>query len=137
MSSHIKDALADAWAEDLKARVPAGHEVFASRRPSQVQPPFSVVVVMAMEQTTPGSGAWMADVKVVSVCDKEQGGSEIQKRRLGEIAAALEATVPGADAARGVRLCGFSVDEVRQAKAEKVYSDVIFVTAGVERLFGG
>lgn len=135
MSSHIKDALADAWADDLRTRVPAGHDVFASRRPVEVKPPFSVVVVMSVEQTTPGSGAWMADVKVVSVCDKEQGGSETQKRRLGEIATALEATMPGADAVRGVRLCGFSVDEVRQAKAEKVYSDVIFVRAGVERVW--
>jgi hypothetical protein len=132
---NLKDSLAEAWAEDLRSRVPAGHNVFASRRPSKVEPPFSVVVVMRMEQTTPGSGAWMADVKVVSVCDKEQGGSEIQKRRLGEIMEALEGTVPATDPARGVTLCGFSVDEVREAKADKVYSDVVFVTAGVEKVY--
>lgn len=133
--ANLKDSLAEAWADDLRSRVPEGHDVFPSRRPSGVEPPFSVVVVMRMEQTTPGSGAWMADVKVVSVCDKEDGGSETQKQRLGEILAALEGTVPATDAARGVTLCGFSVDEVREAKADKVYSDVVFVTAGLERVY--
>ena len=86
-----------------------------------------------MEQATPGSDAWIAEVKVVCVCDKSEGGSAEQELRLGEISAAVEATLPGEDADLGVRLCGFSLDEVRQAKAEKVYSDVLFITAGCER----
>ena len=132
--SLLKDNLALAWAADLQSRVPPAHRVFAMRRSAEVEPPFSVVTVMRMEQLRPGSNAWLADVKVVCVCDKDQGGSALQKQRLGEIYAALEATPDGADAELGVRLCGFSLDEVAQAKAEKVYSDVIFLTAGVEKV---
>jgi hypothetical protein len=57
-----------------------------------------------------------------------------QELRLGELRNAIEGTVPGDDAAKGVRLHGFSVDEVRAARADKVYSDVIFITAGVGSL---
>ena len=131
--AHLKDLLSRAWAADLAARVP-GHAVYPSRRPDKVKPPFSVVVVGRMDQAAPGSDAWIAEVKVVCVCDKAEGGSAEQERRLGEISEAVEATVAGADADLGVRLCGFSVDEVRQAKAEHVYSDVMFITAGCERV---
>ena len=132
--SKLKDELALAWAEDLQGRVPQGHRVFAGRRPEKVEPPFSVVTVMRMEQTLPGSDVWMADVKAVVVCDRAEGGSVEQKRRCGELYDAVEATAPGVDVQRGVRLCGFSLDEVRSAKAERVYSDVIFITAGVSRV---
>ena len=128
----MKDKLARAWAADLQERVPAGHEVFPMRRPASVEPPFSVVTVMRMKQCVPGADVWVAEVRVVCVCDKDQGGSAEQERRLGEIYAAIEATVPGTDAEIGVRLCGFGIEEVNQAKAEKVYSDVIFITAGAE-----
>ena len=131
--AHLKDLLTVVWAADLQGRVAAGHSVFPSRRPDGVKPPFSVVVVSRMEQAVPGCDAWIAEVRVVCVCDKAEGGSAEQERRLGEISAAVEATVPGVDEDLGVRLCGFSVDEVRQAKAEKVYSDVLFITAGCER----
>ena len=111
--SLLKDNLALAWASDLKLRVPAGHPVFAMRRDADVEPPFSVVTVMRMQQATPGSNAWIADVKVVCVCDKDQGGSAEQKKRLGEIYTALEATPDGADVDLGVRLCGFSLRRSR------------------------
>jgi len=96
-----------------------------------VEPPFSVVTVMRMEQVMPGSNAWIADIKVVCVCDKDQGGSSEQNLRVGQMYQALEGTASGSDIDRGIELCWFTVDEVRQAKAEKVYSDVIFITAGV------
>jgi len=131
--SAIKDKLARAWAADLQERVPAGHSVYPMRREAGVEPPFSVVTVMRMSQLVPGSDAWLAEVRMVCVCDKDQGGSAEQEWRLGELYAAIEATLPGTDAVAGVSLLGFSVDEVSQAKAEKVYSDVIFITAGVER----
>jgi hypothetical protein len=131
--SAIKDKLARAWAADLQERVPAGHQVYAMRRDAAAAPPFSVVTVMRMKQAAPGSDAWLAEVRMVCVCDKDQGGSAEQEARLGELYEAIEATVPGVDVDAGVRLCGFSVDEVESAKAEKVYSDVVFITAGVER----
>lgn len=131
--SDLKDKLARAWADDLRERLPDDHPVFAMRRDAAVRPPFSVVTVMRMEQNVPGSDAWLADVKMVCVCDKDQGGSAEQELRLGELYAAVEATPAGIDRDAGVRLCGFSLDEVRAARAEKVYSDVIFITAGVAR----
>ncbi len=130
--SAVKDKLARAWAADLQDRLPEGHLVFAMRRDAEVEPPFSVVTVMRMKQCVPGADAWLAEVRIVCVCDKDQGGSLEQERRLGEIYAAIEATVPGTDVEIGVRLCGFGIEEVNQAKAEKVYSDIIFITAGVE-----
>jgi hypothetical protein len=130
--SALKDRLAKAWVEDLKSRLPVGHWVYAMRRPGKVEPPFSVVTVMRMEQTTPGSNVWRADVKVVVVCDVSQGGSALQDQRVGEVYEALEGTPqPASDAAQGVKLYGFTVDEIQTAKAEKVYADVIFLTAGV------
>lgn len=129
--SALKDKLARAWAEDLQARVPVGHTVYAMRRDANAEPPFSVITVMRMEQTVPGADVWLADVKAVVVCDRSQGGTAIQRQRCAELHAALEATTPGADVAEGVRLYGFSVDTVESAKAEQVYSDVIFITAGV------
>jgi hypothetical protein len=129
--SALKDKLARAWAEDLQARVPSGHRVYAMRRDADAEPPFSVVTVMRMEQTVPGADVWLADVKAVVVCDRSQGGTLAQERRCAELYAALEATVPGVDADKGVVLHGFSVDTVESAKAEQVYSDVIFITAGV------
>ena len=132
--SALKDKLARAWADDLKSRLPAGHKVYPMRRDADVAPPFSVVTVMRMEQAIPGSNAWIADVKVVVVCDQAQGGSREQERRCDEMYEALEGTRPGADVELGVRLCGFSLDDVRAAKADKVYSDVIFLTAGVSGL---
>ena len=132
--SAIKDKLARAWAADLQERVPAGHSVYPMRRDAGAEPPFSVVTVMRMKQVMPGENVWMAEVRVVCVCDKDQGGSAEQERRMGEIYAAIEGTVPGTDAELGVRLCGFAIEELSQAKAEKVYSDVIFITAGVDGL---
>jgi hypothetical protein len=131
--SALKDKLARAWANDLQGRLPAGHLVYAGRRDAEVEPPFSVVTVMRMSQVHPGSDAWLAEVRVVCVCDWAQGGSMEQETRLSQLYQAIEATVPGDDVGIGVRLCGFSLDEVSQAKAEKVYSDVIFITAGVEK----
>lgn len=132
--SALKDKLARAWADDLQGRVPIGHRVFAMRRAAQVEPPFSVVTVMRMEQAVPGSDVWLADVKVVCVCDISQGGTVEQEQRCGEMYTALEETEPGDDVEAGVRLHGFSLDEVRSAKTEHVYSDVIFVTAGVGKV---
>jgi hypothetical protein len=129
--SDLKDKLAEAWAADLQERVPAGHTVYAMRRPAGVKPPFSVVAVMRMAQVNPASNVWVADVKMVSVCDMAQGGTTEQAQRFGELYAAVEATPAGQDETRGVELCGFSLDEVRQAQAEKVYSDIMFITAGV------
>lgn len=130
--SHLKDDLEKAWAEDLQARVPTGHVVFAGRRDAGVKPPFSVVTVMGMEQLLPGSNAWMAEVRVVVACDRAEGGTAAQALRLGEIYEAVEATpIPAADPGRAVVLCGFSLDEVKAAKGNDVYSDVIFITAGV------
>lgn len=130
--SAIKERLAKAWASDLQARVAAPHKVYPNRRPQGAELPCTVVVVMSTEQAVPGSNVWMADARVVVVCDKDAGGSALQQARLDEIYEKLEATVvPGRDEANKVTLLGFSVDEVRQAKGEKVYSDVVFVTAGV------
>lgn len=134
--SSLKDALARAWADDLQSRVPAGHKVYPQRRPrvdgAEVQPPFTVLAVMKMEQTTPGSNTWTAEVRVVVVCDKDQAESIEQERRVGEIYRAIEQTpIPAVDVERCVRLYGFAIDTIETAKAEKVYSDVVFVTAGV------
>jgi len=131
--SAIKDKLARAWAADLQERLPAGHSIYPMRRDAGAEPPFSVVTVMRMKQVMPGSDAWLAEVRMVCVCDKDQGGSAEQEKRLGELYTAIEGTVPGVDWELGVELCGFAVEEVSSAKAEKVYSDVIFITAGVER----
>ncbi len=131
--SVLKDKLARAWADDLQGRLPAGHLVFAGRRDAEVEPPFSVVTVMRMSQVVPGADVWLAEVRMVCVCDRAQGGSLEQEARLAQLHEAIAATVPGDDVGLGVRLCGFSLDEVSQAKAEKVYSDVVFITAGVER----
>jgi hypothetical protein len=130
--SALKDRLARAWAADLRDRLPESHFVYAMRRDADASPPFSVVTVMRMEQLHPGANAWLADVKVTVVCDIAQGGTAAQEARCDEMYAALEGTVPGRSEDLNVRLCGFSLDEVRPAKAEKVYSDVIFLTAGVE-----
>lgn len=136
--SALKDKLAEAWVEDLKERMDAEHAVYPMRRPKSapggriVEPPFAVLTVMEMEQTTPGSNVWTAQVRAVVVCDKDQGDSPEQKERVGELYEALEGTErPAGDDVRGVRLYGFSVDRIEQARAEKVFSDVIFVTAGV------
>lgn len=136
--SHVKDRLARAWVEDLKSRLPANHVIYPQRRPKhskEIEPPFTVLAVMRAEQTTPGSNTWTAEVRVVVVCDKDQEGSPGQERRVQEIYQALEATpVPAADESLDLRLYGFSLDEIREAKADKVYSDVIFVTAGAGNL---
>jgi hypothetical protein len=136
--SSLKDKFVRAWAADLQARVPEGHRVFPFRRPKTeeggraIEPPFSVVTVRRMEQTTPGSNTWIAEARVVCVCDKDEGDSPEQEQRVGEIYAAIEeTTVPGVDEDEGVRLYGFSLDVIEQARAEKVFSDVLFVTAGV------
>lgn len=130
--SALKDKLARAWAADLQERVPVGHRVYAMRRPQKAEPPFSVVTVMRMEQTAPGTNVWRADVKAVVVCDRSQGGTVEQEQRCAELYEAIEQTeVPSRDEAVGVRLYGFSLDEVRSTKAEQVYGDVIFITAGV------
>ena len=130
--SALKEKVARAWAEDLAERVPAGHVVYASRREGQVAPPFTVLVIREMEQTTPGSNVWKAEGRLVVVCDKEGEGSGLQETRLAEAYAALEATdTPCEDVQEGVRLYGVAVERVEQARAEKVYSDVIFFTAGV------
>lgn len=129
--SALKDRLARAWVADLKDRLPEDHAVYPMRRDANAEPPFSVVTVMRMEQVTPGSNVWMADVKVVVVCDLAQGGSPEQEQRCGEMYDALEGTQCGISEDLGVRLCGYTLDEVRAAKGEKVYSDVIFLTAGV------
>ena len=61
--SHLKDRLARVWAEDLQARLPEGHKVYPQRRPvkrlsgrpaEEVEPPFTVLRVKAIEQTAPG-----------------------------------------------------------------------------------
>ena len=80
--SDLKDKLAKAWANDLGERLPAGHAVYPQRRPQNVKPPFSVVTVMRMEQQTPGSDVWLADVKMVCVCDMAEGGSTEQETRI-------------------------------------------------------
>ncbi len=134
--SDLKDKLSRAWAADLQGRVPAGHRVFPGRRPRvegrDVQPPFTVLTVMRMEQTTPMSNVWEADVRAVVVCDKDQGESTEQEQRVREIYQALEATQrPAVDMDEGVRLYGFALETIEQAQAEKVYSDVIFIRAGV------
>lgn len=132
--SDLIDKLARAWAADLQGRVPAGHRVFPMRRPREkgreVEPPFTVLTVMKAQHEE--DDVWVADVRVVVVCDKDQADSAEQERRVGEIYRALEATaVPCADVDVGVRLYGFSLDEIEAAKADKVYSDVIFLKAGV------
>lgn len=136
LMSNLKDALARAWASDLQGRVPAGHRVYPGRRGRvegrDVQPPFSVLTVMRMVQTTPMSNTWEADVRVVVVCDKDQGESAEQERRVREIYQALETTQrPAVDVDEGVRLYGFALETIEQAQADKVYSDVIFIRAGV------
>ena len=130
--SALKDDLATVWAADLTARLPEGHTVYASRRKGTVRPPFSVLVIRRLALTTPGSNVWEAEGRLVVVCDKEGEGSTQQKQRLAEALAALEATdVPCEDLNSGVRLYGVAVESVEQARAEKVYSDVIMFVAGV------
>jgi hypothetical protein len=132
--SDLKDKLARAWAEDLTSRLPGEHVVYPGRRDGDVKPPFTVLVIRRMEQTTPGSDVWTAEGRLVVVCDAHQSGTPEQEQRLKEAHAALAATdTPCHDAGNGVRLYGFSVDTVEQATAAKVYSDVIFFTAGVGR----
>ena len=138
--SHLKDRLARVWAEDLQARLPEGHKVYPQRRPvkrlsgrpaEEVEPPFTVLRVKAIEQTAPGENVWIAEVRVLVVCDKNEGGSSEQEKRLEEIRKALEATpTPSADVEEDVRLYGFSLDTIEEATQEKVYADVIFLTAG-------
>ena len=130
--SNLKDRIVRAWAADLSDRLPDGHEVYAGRRKGTVSPPFSVLVIRSMEQTTSGSNVWKAEGRLVVVCDKEAEGSTDQERRTGEAYAALEETdVPCEDLEEDVRLYGVAVDRVEEARAAKVYSDVIFFVAGV------
>lgn len=129
--SDLKDKLAEAWVKDLKDRLPEDHLIFPQRRDANVKPPFSVITVMRMEQQLGRSNMWLADVKAVCICDVAQGGSTEQKQRMGELYAAIEGTEPGEDVELGVRFYGHDLGEVRGAKAEKVYSDVIFIIAGV------
>lgn len=131
--SDLKDKLARAWASDLTSRLGSGKVVYPGRRPGDVAPPFSVLVIRRMEQTTDGSDVWRAEGRLVVVCDKDAGGSDAQELRLAGAYKALEETQPGVDLSEGVELYGFSVETVEQAKAPKVYSDVIFFTAGVGR----
>jgi len=114
--------------------LPGEHVVYAGRREGEVKPPFSVLIIRRMEQTTPGSDVWTAEGRLVVVCDAHQSNTAEQEQRLKDAFAALQGTeTPCYDAGNGVRLYGFSVDTVEQATAAKVYSDVIFFTAGVGR----
>lgn len=139
MSASLKDGLVEAWVEDLAVRLPDNHAIYPHRRPKKrrpgdhdIAPPFTVLSVGEMEQTVPASGAWLAEVRVVVVCDKDHGGSAEQKRRVAEIIEALEETCyPAVDEERGVRLFGYALERIRQAEARHVFSDVLFLVAGV------
>lgn len=139
--SNIKDKLARSWASDLTERVGGDHVIYPQRRPKPesgnrlVKPPFSVLMVREMEQTTPGSNVWIAEVRIAVVCDKDAGDTTLQEARVEEIRQALDATpLPCIDEETGVRLYGFSLDRMATAEAaregEKVFSDVFFLTAG-------
>jgi hypothetical protein len=75
-------------------------------------------------------------VRVVVVTDSADTDCPEHRARVGRAYAALEATPrQGMDAANGVRLCGFMVEEIEQASGtgddgKKIHSDVFMVTAG-------
>ena len=130
--SGLKDRVASAWAADLTLRLGGKQVVYAGRRPHDVAPPFTVLVIRRMELTTPGSNVWKAEGRLVVVCNKEDSGAADQKDRLDAAYAALEATdTPCEDEEERVRLYGLAVSHIEDAQADKVYGDVVFFDAGV------
>jgi hypothetical protein len=132
--SLVKDGLAKAWAEHLTEA--AGFPFFPHRHDGESAPPFGVVVVKRLRQTVPGDDVHLAEVRVVVVTDSADTDCPEHRARVGRAYAALEATPrQGMDAANGVRLCGFMVEEIEQASGtgddgKKIHSDVFMVTAG-------
>jgi hypothetical protein len=132
--SLVKDGLAQAWAEHLGEAT--GLAFFPQRHDGETSPPFGVVVVKRLLPTVPGDDMHLAELRVVVVSDAAETGTAEQQARLGAVYAAIEATPrQGVDEARGVRLCGFVVEEIEPASGtgddgKRIYSDVILMRAG-------
>ena len=76
----VKDALAAAFADELNGRV--GHPVVPGRRDPGVGLPMSVVVVKRLKETTPKSGAYYADVRLVHISEVADSTSDAHDVRV-------------------------------------------------------
>jgi len=130
----VKDALAGALADELNGRV--GHSVVAKRRDPSVELPMSVVVVKRLAETTPKSGAYVADVRVVHISEVADSTSHAHDVRVEELEKALD-DMPhcGKDDELDVILYGFVVEEVEDAinDEDDVFGDVFVIRAGCGR----
>lgn len=134
MARQVKDALAEAWADELGSRV--SHTVYAGRRDGDVEPPFSVVVVKRLRELTPRSGRYYADVRVVHVSEVADSKSEEHDARVGKLETALdEMPHRGTDPDRNVCLDGFVIEEIEDAinREDDVFGDVFIIRAGCGR----
>lgn len=133
--SLVRDGLAKAWAEDLTTRV--GFAFFPHRHNGETAPPFGVVVVKRLKPLMPGEDVHVAEVRVVVVSDVADTSAAEQRDRAGRTFAGIQGTPKrGTDAANGVRLCGFMLEDIEQASGtgddgRKIFSDVFLITAGV------
>jgi hypothetical protein len=136
--SLAKDGLAKAWAEELTGS--AGFPFFPHRHDGVTCPPFGVVVVKRLLPCHPGDDVHLAEVRIVVVSDAADTPSSVQRQRTGQAFRAIESTPRHAhDVANGVRLCGFTLEEIEQAEARgdderMIRSDVFMLRAGVASL---
>lgn len=98
------------------------------------QPPFGVVTVTEMRETTPLSSAYHAEVKIAVIADIDDSSSVEHDNRLAQVMKTLE-QMPRrvVDTSANVRLFGWVVTQTETVTKEEAKSlaDVFTIIAGV------
>lgn len=128
-----KSRLSEFFRSRLDAQTGDAIHFFNNNADENSQPPYGVVTVPTMEETTPKSNVFRGEVKVSVITDIDDSSSAEHDNLLEQVRLALE-TIPRriVDTDAGIRLFGWTIlkNEAITKEESQSFSDVITIAAG-------
>lgn len=133
MAISPKTRLSEFFRSNLDERTNAALKFFNNNADENSQPPYGVVTVPTMAETTPKSNVYRGEVNISIISSIDQSSSAEHDNLLEEVMLALD-NIPRriVDTTNNIRLFGWTIlkSEAETKDESQSFSDVITIAAG-------